>query len=186
MLISNDWYPALARDNVELITDPIRRVTETGIVTADGVEREVDALIVAPASCRPSCRSPGKIKGKTGQTLSDAWAEHGIQAYKGATVAGFPNLFFLVGPNTGLGHSSMVYMIESQMAYLVDAVPHDAAAPAGHASSRCPRHSGTGTPTCSAGCSARSGAPAAARAGTSTSTAATSRCGRAPPTSSAS
>ncbi|MEO6700317.1 MAG: NAD(P)/FAD-dependent oxidoreductase [Jatrophihabitantaceae bacterium] len=121
VLISNDWYPALSRDNVELITEPIKRVTEHGIVTDDGTEREIDALIVATGFMPTELPIAGKIKGRSGQTLSDAWAEHGLQAYKGATVAGFPNLFFVVGPNTGLGHSSMVYMIESQLAYLVDA-----------------------------------------------------------------
>ena len=121
VLISSDWYPALSRDNVELITDPIVRVTEHGIVTADGTERELDALIVATGFMPTELPIAGKIKGKSGQTLSDAWSEHGLQAYKGATVAGFPNLFFVVGPNTGLGHSSMVFMIESQLAYLVDA-----------------------------------------------------------------
>ncbi|HEX2903687.1 MAG TPA: NAD(P)/FAD-dependent oxidoreductase [Jatrophihabitans sp.] len=122
VLISNDWYPALARDNVELVTDPISRITETGLVTADGTERAVDALIVCTGFMPTELPIAQQVKGRDGRTLSDAWREHGIQAYKGATVAGFPNLFFLVGPNTGLGHSSMVYMIESQVAYLVDAV----------------------------------------------------------------
>jgi cation diffusion facilitator CzcD-associated flavoprotein CzcO len=121
VLISNDWYPALARDNVKLITDRIGRISETGIVTADGTERPIDALIVATGFMPTELPIAQQVKGKDGQTLSDAWAEHGIQSYKGATVSGFPNLFFLVGPNTGLGHSSMVYMIESQVAYLVDA-----------------------------------------------------------------
>ena len=121
VLLSNDWYPALTRDNVELITEPIRRLTPTGIVTGDGTERETDALIVATGFLPTELPISQHIKGTHGQTLSDAWSEHGIQAYKGSAVAGFPNLFFIVGPNTGLGHSSMVYMIESQLAYLVDA-----------------------------------------------------------------
>jgi len=121
VLISNDWYPALTRPNVEVITEPIRRLTETGIVTADGTEREIDVLVVATGFLAAELPIAQLIKGTHGQTLSDAWSEHCIQAYKGATVAGFPNLFFVVGPNTGLGHSSMIYMIESQVAYLVDA-----------------------------------------------------------------
>jgi cation diffusion facilitator CzcD-associated flavoprotein CzcO len=121
VLISNDWYPALTRDNVELVTDRVSRVTETGVVTSDEVERPVDVLIVATGFLATELPIAQHIKGGTGQTLSDAWSAEGIQAYKGATVAGFPNLFFVVGPNTGLGHSSMVYMIESQVAYLVDA-----------------------------------------------------------------
>ncbi len=122
VLISNDWYPALARDNVELITDKIKQVTEHGVVTTDGTEHPIDALVVCTGFMPTELPIAQQVKGDSGQTLSDAWREHGIQAYKGATVAGFPNLFFLVGPNTGLGHSSMVYMIESQVSYLVDAV----------------------------------------------------------------
>jgi cation diffusion facilitator CzcD-associated flavoprotein CzcO len=121
VLISNDWYPALTRDNVELITAPIDRFTERGIRTCDGTEREIDAVVVATGFLPTEMPIAQQIKGTSGQTLSDAWTEHGVQSYKGATVAGFPNLFFVVGPNTGLGHSSMVYMIESQLAYLVDA-----------------------------------------------------------------
>ena len=121
VLLSNDWYPALTRPNVQLVTEPIRRLTETGIVTSDGTERAIDVLIVATGFLPTELPIAQQIKGTHGQTLSDAWSAAGIQAYKGAAVTGFPNLFFLVGPNTGLGHSSMVYMIESQVAYLVDA-----------------------------------------------------------------
>ena len=121
VLISNDWYPALTKNNVQLVTEPIRRITPTGIVTADGTERAVDVLIVATGFLPTELPIAQLIKGTHGQTLSDAWSEHGVQAYKGTAVAGFPNLFFVVGPNTGLGHSSMVYMIESQLAYLVSA-----------------------------------------------------------------
>jgi cation diffusion facilitator CzcD-associated flavoprotein CzcO len=121
VLVSSDWYPALARPNVELITDPIARVTEHGIVTADGIEREIDALVVATGFRATEPPIAGRIKGGCGQTLADAWAGTGLQAYKGSTVSGFPNLFLLIGPNTGLGHSSMVYIAESQISYLVDA-----------------------------------------------------------------
>ena len=121
VLLSNDYYPALARENVDLITEGIERITPNSIVTADGAEHEIDVLVVATGFLATDLPIAGHIKGSSGQTLGDAWAEAGMQAYKGATVAGFPNLFFIVGPNTGLGHSSMVYMIESQVAYLVDA-----------------------------------------------------------------
>ena len=114
MLISNDWYPALTRDNVELVTDPIRRITETGVVTADGIERPIDALVVCTGFLPTELPIAQQVKGKNGQTLSDAWREHGIQSYKGATVAGFPNLFFLVGPNTGLG--SLVHGLHDRVA----------------------------------------------------------------------
>lgn len=121
VLLSNDWYPALARANVRLITEEIRRLAPSGVVTADGTEHQVDALVVATGFQATEPPIARVISGIDGQTLSDAWAEDGIQAYKGTAVAGFPNLFFLIGPNVGLGHSSMIYMIESQLAYLVDA-----------------------------------------------------------------
>jgi cation diffusion facilitator CzcD-associated flavoprotein CzcO len=124
ILISNTWYPALDRDNVDLVTDGIARVTPHGIVTEDGVEREVDAIVVATGFHTTDLPIAGQITGREGVKLADHFAEHGMQAYKGTTVNGFPNLFFVVGPNTGLGHSSMVFMIESQAAYIVDAVSH--------------------------------------------------------------
>jgi cation diffusion facilitator CzcD-associated flavoprotein CzcO len=122
ILISNDWYPALARDNVELVTDKIARMTPSGVVTEDGGEREVDAVILATGFHTTDLPIAETIHGRDGRSLADYFGRHGMQAYKGATVTGFPNLFFIVGPNTGLGHSSMVFMIESQIAYAVDAV----------------------------------------------------------------
>ena len=122
ILISNDWYPALDRDDVDLVTDPITKITPSGIVTADGTEREVDVLVVATGFQATELPIAARVHGRGGVSLADQFAEHGMQAYKGATVAGFPNLFFIVGPNTGLGHSSMVFMIESQVTYAVDAL----------------------------------------------------------------
>ena len=122
ILNSNDWYPALDRDNVDLVTDGIAKITPNAVVTADGTEREVDVLIVATGFHTTDLPIAHHISGRGGVRLSDHFAEVGMQAYKGATVHGFPNLFFIVGPNTGLGHSSMVFMIESQVAYVVDAV----------------------------------------------------------------
>ncbi|MDP9823359.1 flavin-containing monooxygenase [Nocardioides massiliensis] len=122
ILISNTYYPALVQDHVDLVTDPISKVTPTGIVTADGTEREVDVLVVATGFHTTDMPIAHQVVGRAGRTLAEEWAEDGVAAYKGATVHGFPNLFFLVGPNTGLGHSSMVFMIESQVAYVVDAL----------------------------------------------------------------
>ncbi|UQX88510.1 NAD(P)/FAD-dependent oxidoreductase [Jatrophihabitans telluris] len=122
VLISSDWYPALARDNVDLITSGITAITGNGVVTADGVTREADAIVVATGFMPTETPVAKHIIGKDGRTLSEHWSDHGVQAYKGASVSGFPNLFFIVGPNTGLGHSSMVFMIESQVGYLIDAV----------------------------------------------------------------
>jgi cation diffusion facilitator CzcD-associated flavoprotein CzcO len=122
VLISNDYYPALAADNVDLVTDPIAKVTGSSIVTADGTEREIDVLVVATGFHTTELPITEHITGRHGQTLAEQWRDSGMTAYKGTTVPGFPNLFFIVGPNTGLGHSSMVLMIESQVAYIRDAV----------------------------------------------------------------
>jgi cation diffusion facilitator CzcD-associated flavoprotein CzcO len=124
ILISNTWYPALDRDNVDLVTDGIARVTSTGIVTKDGVERDVDVIIVATGFHTTDLPIADQITGREGVKLSEHFAEHGMQAYKGTSVNGYPNLFLVVGPNTGLGHSSMVFMIESQTDYITDAISH--------------------------------------------------------------
>lgn len=121
ILISNKWYPALAADNVDLVTDPIAKVTGNAIVTADGVEREIDVLVVATGFYVTEPPIAQHITGRAGRTLADVWDEAGMAAYKGTTVHGFPNLFQLVGPNTALGHSSMIFIIESQVKYVVDA-----------------------------------------------------------------
>jgi cyclohexanone monooxygenase len=122
ILISNEWYPALDRDNVDLVTDGIDKITGNAVVTRDGVEREVDALVVATGFHTTDLPIAEHITGRDGETLAQKWEREGMSAYKGATTHGFPNLFFIVGPNTGLGHSSMVFMIESQLAYVLDAL----------------------------------------------------------------
>ncbi|WP_232676389.1 NAD(P)/FAD-dependent oxidoreductase [Nocardioides sp. R-C-SC26] len=122
ILISNTYYPALAADNTDLVTDPIARITPSGIVTSDGTERAIDVLIVATGFHTTELPITEHLVGRSGTTLADRWEETGMSAYKGTAVADFPNLFFIVGPNTGLGHSSMVFMIESQVTYIVDAI----------------------------------------------------------------
>jgi cation diffusion facilitator CzcD-associated flavoprotein CzcO len=122
ILVSNDWYPTLDRDDVDLVTDGIAKITGSSIVTCDGVEREVDALVVATGFHTTDLPIAEHITGRHGETLAARWKQEGMSAYKGVTTTGFPNLFFLVGPNTGLGHSSMVLMIESQIAYVLDAL----------------------------------------------------------------
>jgi len=119
ILPSNDFYPALARDNVEALA----RLEPSGhAVGAAGARRAVDAVVLATgfAATRPPIADA--VTGRGGRTLADAWAAEGMQALRGTTVAGFPNLFLMIGPNTGLGHGSMVHIIESQLAYLVDAI----------------------------------------------------------------
>lgn len=122
ILISNTWYPLLAQDNVDLVTDGIAEIRANSIVGADGTEREVDAIIVATGFHVTDSPTYERIIGRDGRSLSQVWDDRGQQAYKGAAVAGFPNLLFVVGPNTGLGHSSMVFMIESHLNYLADAL----------------------------------------------------------------
>ncbi len=122
ILISNGWYPALDRPNVDLVTEGIAEVTPTGIVTRDGEVRDVDVIIVATGFHTTDLPIAEHVRGRGGVSMAEHFAEHGMQAYKGTTVNGFPNLFLIVGPNTGLGHSSMVFMIESQVAYVVDAL----------------------------------------------------------------
>lgn len=122
ILRSNTYYPALAADNTELVTDRIVKITGDAVVTADGVERPVDVLVVATGFWTTELPVAEHVTGRAGRTLADVWRTEGMAAYKGTTVPGFPNLFMLVGPNTGQGHTSMVFIIESQVAYLRDAV----------------------------------------------------------------
>jgi cation diffusion facilitator CzcD-associated flavoprotein CzcO len=122
ILRSNTYYPALASDNVELVTDPIAKVTGDAVVTADGVERPVDVLVVATGFHTTELPIAEQVTGVAGRTLAETWRAGGMAAYKGTTVPGFPNLFMLVGPNTGQGHTSMVFIIESQVAYLRAAI----------------------------------------------------------------
>ncbi len=121
ILPSNDWYPALGKPNVELVTDPIAEVREHSIVTADGTEREVDAIVFGTGFHVTDMPVGRYVRGRDGLTLDDVW-QGSPRAHLGTSVAGFPNLFLLLGPNTGLGHSSMIYMIESQVAYVLDAL----------------------------------------------------------------
>ena len=121
ILPSNDWYPALMRDNVELVTDGIAEVRANSIVTGDGVEVPVDAIIYGTGFQVLEMPFSQRVHGRDGIALTAAW-DGSPSAYKGCTVPGFPNLFMLLGPNTGLGHGSMVYMAESQVAYVADAL----------------------------------------------------------------
>ncbi|GAB2642569.1 flavin-containing monooxygenase [Nocardia goodfellowii] len=122
MLISNEYYPALSRDNVDVVTEGIKEIRANSIVTTDGTEREIDALIVATGFHVTDSPTYNTIAGKDGRTLSEVFDEIGQQGYKGSAIANFPNMFFLLGPNVGLGHTSMVFMIESQINYIADAL----------------------------------------------------------------
>jgi cation diffusion facilitator CzcD-associated flavoprotein CzcO len=121
VLISNDFYPALQRDNVELVTDRIAAIEPTGIRSADGTLREVDTLIFGTGFRVVDYVASMRIVGRGGQELNAVWQDS-VRNYLGITVSGFPNLFLLMGPNTGLGHNSMTFMIEAQARYIVAAL----------------------------------------------------------------
>jgi cation diffusion facilitator CzcD-associated flavoprotein CzcO len=126
VLLSNDYYPALAKPNVELVTDAISEVVPEGLVTvgpdAVRVTRAVDTIIFGTGFHVTDVPIAAHLIGKDGRTLREKWEASGMSALHGTSVAGFPNLFFLVGPNTGLGHNSIVFMIESQLTYLLGAL----------------------------------------------------------------
>lgn len=121
VLISNEYYPALVRKNVEVITEPIQQINETGILTNDDKQRNVDALILATGFQAAEEVSRFEVKGRNGIDLNEAW-KNGAEAYLGTTVSGFPNMFLVVGPNTGLGHSSMILMIEAQVKLIMESI----------------------------------------------------------------
>jgi cation diffusion facilitator CzcD-associated flavoprotein CzcO len=121
VLLSNDYLPALMQANVDLVTDGITEVRESSVATADGAEREVDTIIFGTGFRVTDPPSAHLVRGRDGRTLAETW-QGSMEAHLGTTIAGFPNLFFLVGPNTGLGHNSIVFMIESQLNYVLDAL----------------------------------------------------------------
>jgi cation diffusion facilitator CzcD-associated flavoprotein CzcO len=121
VLISNDYYATMQRPNVELVTEAIEAVTARGVRLKDGSEREVDAIICGTGFRVTEYLSSIKIIGRGGVELNDAWRSS-LRNYLGITVSGFPNLFLLMGPNTGLGHNSMIFMIEAQARYATRAI----------------------------------------------------------------
>ena len=121
ILQANDYYPAVSRENVDVITDAIAEITPGGIIDADGVHREVDTIILATGFHVTDRPIGQRLRGVGGLTLDDVW-QGSPKAYYGTTIAGFPNLFMLLGPNTGLGHSSIIYMIEAQVEHIVSAL----------------------------------------------------------------
>ena len=121
MLISDDYWPAFERQNVELVTDAIVEVRPHAIVTADGREHPVDAIVLATGFHLNIATAPFPIVGLGGRALGDAWSG-GAVAYKGVTVAGFPNWFIMMGPNTGPGHTSVLVYTEAQIGYILQAI----------------------------------------------------------------
>ncbi|RZI83742.1 MAG: steryl acetyl hydrolase [Rubrivivax sp.] len=118
ILLSNEYLATMAKPNVKVVTEGIRSITADGIETADGQHHVVDAIVYGTGFAATEFLAPMTITGRDGLNLNDAWRK-GAQAYLGMTVPGFPNFFMLYGPNTNLGHSSIIYMLESQIAHAV-------------------------------------------------------------------
>ncbi len=118
---SNDYYGALQRENVEVVTEPIAEIRANGVLTRDGTERQADALVLATGFQAAEHVAPFELRGRAGARLDEVWRD-GAEAYLGTTVSGFPNLFMMTGPNTLLGHSSMVFIIEAQARYVLSSI----------------------------------------------------------------
>src|SRR4051812_46011866 len=121
ILLSDDYYPALTRPNVEVVTAGVVEVRPDAVVDADGRVHDVDTIIFGTGFHVTDHPIADRLRGREGRLLADVW-DPSPQAYLGTTVPGFPNLFMLLGPNTVLGHTSVVYMIEAQLTYLVEAL----------------------------------------------------------------
>ncbi len=119
VLLSNEYYQALQLPNVDVITDSIQQITETGVITTDGKLRAVDAIVLATGFQAAEEINRFTVRGKNGMDLNECW-RNGAEAYLGTFVSGFPNMFLVVGPNTGLGHSSMILMIEAQVRLIME------------------------------------------------------------------
>ncbi|NOX95620.1 MAG: NAD(P)/FAD-dependent oxidoreductase [Alphaproteobacteria bacterium] len=118
ILISDNYFPAIQSDNLELITDPIVEITKTGIRTEDGKERNIDVLILATGFKPFDILESIDVVGPSDLSLGEAWKD-GIKAHRTIAVPGFPNFFMLLGPNSGLGHNSVILMIEAQVNYII-------------------------------------------------------------------
>jgi cation diffusion facilitator CzcD-associated flavoprotein CzcO len=122
VLLSNDYYPALGRESVKVITHGVAEVRAHSIVDGAGVSRAVDAIIYGTGFHVTDAFDDLDIVGKGGRNLGEEWSTEGMRTHLGITVSGYPNLFLLLGPNTGLGHNSVVFMIESQILYVAAAI----------------------------------------------------------------
>jgi cation diffusion facilitator CzcD-associated flavoprotein CzcO len=119
ILLSNNYYPALARPNTEVVASPLKEVRGSTVVMADGTEREVDAIILGTGFHVTDMPIGDRVIGAQGHTLAEHWKD-GMAALRGCTVDGFPNLIFIIGPNSGLGNSSMILIAESAVNYAAD------------------------------------------------------------------
>ena len=122
VLLSNTWFRALTQPNVDVVTEGITEIRARSVLTADGVEHPVDTIIFGTGFRVTDPPVLDRVRGRDGISLAERWGATGMQALHGTTTSGFPNLFYLVGPNTALGHSSIVFIIETQVGYLRDAL----------------------------------------------------------------
>ncbi|MEU6556076.1 NAD(P)/FAD-dependent oxidoreductase [Streptomyces sp. NPDC046915] len=122
ILLSSEYYPALTRPNVDVVASGLAEVRGSTLVAADGSEAEADAIVFGTGFHVTDMPIAERVVGAEGGTLAEAWKKDGMQALRGASAAGFPNWMTVIGPNTGLGNSSMILMIESQLNYLADFV----------------------------------------------------------------
>jgi cation diffusion facilitator CzcD-associated flavoprotein CzcO len=122
MLLSDDYYPSLVRPNVELVDSPVASFTAHEVVGQDGIARPVDVVIMGTGFEAAEPPYAEHIVGRDGVRLSEQWKANGVEAYAGSTVAGFPNLFLMIGPNSTLAHNSMIFMIESHINYIASAL----------------------------------------------------------------
>jgi cation diffusion facilitator CzcD-associated flavoprotein CzcO len=121
VVFSNDWYPALQRPNVELITEPIEAIVPGGVVSADGTTRHADVIVYGTGFKAADLLASVPVSGLGGRGMQETWKD-GAQAYLGISVSGFPNFFMLYGPNTNLGGNSIIYMLEGQIGYALRAI----------------------------------------------------------------
>ncbi len=121
VLFTSDWYSTLRRPNVEILNGAVQRVTPTGVVGADSVERKADTIIWGTGFDASRFVSPMEVRGSAGHTLDDAWGDS-PEAFLGTTVSGFPNMFLMYGPNTNHGSGSVPYTLECQFNYVIDAI----------------------------------------------------------------
>lgn len=121
VLFTSDWYSTLRRDNVELLNGAVQRATATGVIGADGVEREADTIIWGTGFQTRNFVTPMSVHGLNGRELNEEWGDEPA-AYLGTTFPGYPNMFILYGPNTNHGSGSVPYTLECQFSYVLDAV----------------------------------------------------------------
>jgi cation diffusion facilitator CzcD-associated flavoprotein CzcO len=121
ILMSNEWYPALIKPNVELVPHAVREVRSGGVVGADGIERAADTLILGTGFTITDLPIAARVRGRDGRTLDETW-RGSPRGYLGTTIAGFPNLFMVLGPNVGNGHNSAILLMEAQIGYAIAAL----------------------------------------------------------------